>query len=204
MRSSFESGGLLKELSKPKRRRSVTLFVLGSIAVLLAAIQFFREFEAIESTPVHTWVLDQSADCAVVLTGGSGRVKEGMDLLARRSIRKLIISGVNPQAEWRDIFPNWPFYQDVHELDIVLERRSRTTFGNAQQSLAVAEALGCRDLLVITSHVHLPRALRTFRAEFEGRMHVEGRAVQGGPVDSGSFEVAVEVLKSFFYGLWAY
>lgn len=204
MRSPFDSGNLLKELSEPKRRRRYYLVAFVFLVLSIFGVRFYHEFQSVQATPIHAWVLDQSADCAVVLTGGSGRVTEGMDLLARRAIRKLIISGVNPQAEWREIFPNWPFYQDVQESDIVLERRSRTTFGNAQQTLAVAEALGCRDLLVITSQIHLPRAIKTFRAEFEGRMHVEGRAVQSGPVDSATFEVAVEVLKSFFYGLWAY
>lgn len=185
-------------------RRRVELIVLASIAIFFLSWRTFNEVQAIVQTPIHSWVTDQSADCAVVLTGGSGRVKEGMDLLARRAIRKLIVSGVNPQAEWREIFPNWPFYQDVQESDIVLERKSRTTFGNAQQTLAVVEALGCRDLLIITSQLHLRRALRTFRAEFEDRMPVDGRAVAAGPGDSDFAEILVEVLKSLFYGLWAY
>jgi uncharacterized SAM-binding protein YcdF (DUF218 family) len=204
VRSPLGSRNLLKDLSEPKHRRRYVLVAIVFMAVLMFGARFYHEFVLVQSTPIHAWVIDQNADCAVVLTGGSGRVKEGMDLLARRAIRKRIVSGVNPNAEWREIFPNWPFYQDVQESDIVLERRSRTTFGNAQQTLAVAEALGCRDLLVITSQIHLPRAIKTFRAEFEGRMHVEGRAVQGGPMDAGTAEVAVEVLKSFFYGLWAY
>lgn len=185
------------------RRRIELLSILGIVSVILGW-RILVEVQAVVKTPNHSWVIDQSADCAVVLTGGSGRVKEGMDLLARRAVRKLIVSGVNPQAEWREIFPNWPYYQDVQESDIVLERRSRTTFGNAQQTLAVVEALGCRDLLVITSQLHLRRALRTFRAEFEDRMPVDGRAVSSGPGDSDSAEVLVEVLKSLFYGLWAY
>lgn len=197
-------GSLLKDISKPIQRKWYATSIVLAVAMAAFGIRFLNEFRTIQSTPIHAWVIDQSSDCGVVLTGGAGRVTEGMDLLARRSIRKLIISGVNPQAEWREIFPNWPFYQDVQESDIVLERRSRTTFGNAQQTLAVAEALGCRDLLVITSQIHLPRAIKTFRAEFEGRMHVEGRAIQGGPVDSTAFEIGVEVLKSLFYGMWAY
>lgn len=171
---------------------------------IFLGIRFYFELKNIESTRIHAWMEDQSADCAVVLTGGPGRVKEGMDLLARRSIRKLIISGVNPHAEWREIFPNWPFYQDVSESDIILERRSRTTFGNAQQTLAVTEALQCRDLLIITSRIHLSRAFRTFQTEFENRIPIQGRAVYGGPADSTSFEIGIEAIKSLFYGVWAY
>lgn len=172
--------------------------------LLLTGWRFGLEYRRIRATPIDAWIRDQRADCAVVLTGGPGRVKEGMDLLARKAVRKLVVSGVNPQADWRDIFTNWPFYQDVAEADIVLERRSRTTFGNAQQSLVIAEALGCRDLLVITSQYHLHRALRTFRAEFEERIPVEGRAIASSGVDSETFEIATEAIKSIFYGLWAY
>lgn len=179
------------------------LFFSG-IAILLLGWRFGAEYRAIRDTSIDSWVRDQRADCAVVLTGGAGRVKEGMDLLARRSIRKLIVSGVNPQADWRDIFTNWPFYQDVAEADIILERRSRTTFGNAQQTLAVAEALRCRDLLVITSQYHLHRALLTFRAEFDDRIPVEGRAVSSGSSDPEFSEIAFESAKSLFYSLWAY
>jgi uncharacterized SAM-binding protein YcdF (DUF218 family) len=199
-----DSGGRFSDPFKSRRRTKIAVWFFCTLLIIIIFIKFLREYAAIEATPIHSWVTDQASDCAVVLTGGSGRVKEGMDLLARKAVRKLIISGVNPQAEWRDIFPNWPFYQDVQESDIVLERRSRTTFGNAQQSLAVAEALGCRDLIVITSQTHLTRAIKTFRAEFDGRMHVEGRAVRGGSDDSSWFEVSLEATKSIFYGLWAY
>ena len=174
------------------------------LILALSAWRFSNEYRFIAETPIDSWVRDQRADCVVVLTGGNGRVKEGMDLLARKATRKLIVSGVNPQADWREIFPNWPYYQDVSESDIVLERKSRTTFGNAQQTLAVAEALACRDLLVVTSRYHLYRALKTFRAEFEDRMPVEGRAIAGSIGDVQSLEIANEAWKSIFYGLWAY
>lgn len=183
-------------------KRWTGVIAISFLILILVGWRFAVEYRSISRTPIDSWIRDQRADCAVVLTGGSGRVKEGMDLLARHAVRKLIVSGVNPQADWREIFPNWPYYQDVSESDIVLERKSRTTFGNAQQTLAVAEALGCRDLLVVTSRYHLHRALRTFRAEFEDRMPVEGRAVPG--TDHQSIETAVEAFKTLFYGTWAY
>ncbi|CAN5563434.1 hypothetical protein BH10BDE1_BH10BDE1_29250 [soil metagenome] len=193
------------DLRNPFRSKRVFTFLLVTLFVFVfIAWKFLAEYRVIARTPLDAWTRDQRADCAVVLTGGSGRVKEGMDLLARRAIRKLIVSGVNPQADWREIFPNWPYYQDVEETDIVLERKSRTTFGNAQQTLAVAEALHCRDLLLITSRFHLHRALRTFRAEFEDRMPVEGRAVPAPTSDVPAVEIATESGKSLFYSLWAY
>ncbi len=180
------------------------MLVAGGIFFSILLWRFVLEVEAIRKTPVDSWTTDQSADCAVVLTGGAGRVREGVDLLSRRAIRKLIVSGVNPQADWREIFPSWPYYQDTSEDDIVLERRSQTTFGNAQQTSVLVEALGCRDLLVVTSQYHMYRALRTFEAEMKDRVLIQGRAVAPSVGDVAWWEIAVEAAKSLFYGLWAY
>lgn len=204
MSTTERSWSSLTTSFKNPRRVPVLALALGVLVFGLLLWRFSIEYRSIRQTPVDSWSRDQRADCAVVLTGGSGRVKEGVDLLARKAVRKLIISGVNPQAEWRDIFPNWPFYQDVAESDIILERKSRTTFGNAQQTVVVAEALACRDLMVITSRYHLHRAIKTFHAEFEDRIPVEGRAVWVPNSDAEPMEIATEALKALFYSTWAY
>lgn len=146
----------------------------------------------------------RSADCAIVLTGGPGRVREGFDLLARKLAQKLIVSGVHPQAELREIFPLWPFYGSVRPEDVALERRSRTTFGNAQQSLPLVEALHCRDAWLVTSRVHMYRALKTFRAEFPPTLRLYPRAVVSGSAEPSWGDIASETAKSLFYSLWAY
>jgi hypothetical protein len=146
----------------------------------------------------------RAADCAIVLTGGPGRVREGFDLLARKQAQKLIVSGVHPQAELREIFPLWPFYGSVRPEDVALERRSRSTFGNAQQSLPLVEALRCRDAWLVTSRVHMYRALKTFRAEFPPSIRLYPRAVVAGSAEPSWGEIASETGKSIFYSAWAY
>lgn len=178
------------------------------LAVFLLSVYFVlktgHETALIRATPETSWNQDQSADCAVVLTGGPGRVREGVDLLAHKLIRKLIISGVHPQADWREIFQAWPFYQDVAESDIILERRSQTTYGNAQQTASLAEALNCKDLLIVTSATHMRRALKTFQAELVGRIPVKGRALALSQSEASAFEIGLEAAKSVFYSFWAY
>ncbi len=177
------------------------LFLCVSVGLGLA---IFREFERVCTAPINSWSEDQTADCAVVLTGGANRTREGVDLLARHSVRKLIISGVNPQAELMDIFPQLPFYGTVMTEDVILEKRSQSTYGNAQQSLPLVEALRCRDVLLVTSRLHMYRALRTFRAEFPTTIVIYPRAVFGGYTDLGWSEILLEASKSLFYSLWAY
>jgi uncharacterized SAM-binding protein YcdF (DUF218 family) len=181
--------------------------VLSALAVLFLAVfvwSYVREIRRVVQQPVSSWTEDTGADCAVVVTGGPNRIREGVDLLARKVVQKLIISGVHPQAGLRDIFALWPFYGELHDQDVILERRSRTTFGNAQQSLPLVEALRCRDLLLITSRTHMQRALKTFRAEFPATIPIIPRAVTSASVEPSWSEIGIEAFKSLFYSVWAY
>jgi uncharacterized SAM-binding protein YcdF (DUF218 family) len=186
---------------KRTRRLDLYLFVIFIVVFIFA---FFREYEKVTSTGANAWNEDVSADCAVVLTGGPNRVREGLDLLSRGQVKKLIISGVYSNATLREIYPLWPFYGDVREQDVVLDRRSTTTFGNAQQSLPLVEALGCRDVALVTSNLHMYRAFRTFHASYPQQILLIPFAVNSGRGESTTWEVWTEVLKSMFYSLWAY
>ena len=108
---------------------------LLGLPLLIGIVYFYsQEFELIAKTPREAWEKDLTADCAVVLTGGPGRVKEGLDLLIRKQVQRVVIAGVNPQVSLRDLYPQLPLYPQVNEEDIVLERSSETTYGNAQQA----------------------------------------------------------------------
>lgn len=178
-----------------------SLFIL----VILGIAAFFRrETVLIEREPITAWTEDHKADCAVVLTGGPGRVREGFDLLSQGQVKKLIISGVHPRATMREIFPQWPFYGNLKEEDVVLERRSATTFGNAQQSLPLVEAMHCRSVVLVTSHLHMRRAFKTFRQVFPVEVLLLQRSVSSGFIPPRIWDLSLEALKSFFYSLWAY
>jgi uncharacterized SAM-binding protein YcdF (DUF218 family) len=166
--------------------------------------RFVSEYRAVTREGVISWTKNQTADCAVVLTGGAGRVREGFDLLSNQNVKKLIISGVNPTSRLREIMPVWSFYGSLHEDDVVLEKRSETTYGNAQQSLSIVEALRCRDVLLVTSRLHMHRAYKTFRGAYPENIEVFKHAVVSGRYDIGAGEASVEAMKSLFYSLWAY
>lgn len=177
---------------------------LPIVLVLFVGWALYREGVRIHKTPINSWNEDQSADCAIVLTGGSNRVREGLDLLAQRQVRKLIISGVFEGANLEEIFPLLPYYGTVSARDVILEKNSRTTFGNAQQSLALVEALKCRDVILVTSYLHMRRAMRTFSATFPQEIVIYPRATIGSGHPAGFGEILVEAMKSVFYSLWAY
>lgn len=176
----------------------------GLLISSLIAFLFIQEIRIIQKTSVNSWTEPQSADCAVVLTGGPGRVREGFDLLSQKRIKKLIISGVFSESSLREIMPLWPLYGDLSEVDVILEKRSESTFGNAQQSLPIVEALNCRDILLVTSKVHMHRSFLTFRKSYPENIQILPHAVVGGDFRPRLTELVVETLKSLFYSLWAY
>ncbi|MCB0411288.1 MAG: YdcF family protein, partial [Bdellovibrionales bacterium] len=74
-------------------------FLLAAMVAVIYLVNLVRkEAQHIEAVPVHSWIMDQRADCGLVLTGGPGRLREGFDLLVQKNIKKLIISGVHPDA----------------------------------------------------------------------------------------------------------
>ncbi len=155
-------------------------------------------------TPREAWEQDIIADCAVVLTGGPGRVKEGLDMLVRKQVQRVIIAGVNPQVSLRDLYPQLALYPQVNEEEIVLERHSETTFGNAQQALPIVEALQCRDILLVTSYLHMRRAQRTFLAAFPEDIKVIPYGIAGSDFPPHFWDLFIEATKNWFYSLWAY
>lgn len=179
-------------------------FVLFAVFFIGIVYFYFREFDLIINTPIDSWENDLNADCAVVLTGGPGRVKEGLDLLVRKQVRKLVISGVNPQVNIYSLYPQLALYPHLNINDIVLERRSETTFGNAQQSLPIVEALQCRKILLVTSYIHIRRAYRTFQSSYSQDIQVIPYSVAGSDLPPHFWDLLIEITKSGFYSLWAY
>lgn len=165
---------------------------------------FLNEWKRIQSEKMSSWKQTTTADCGVVLTGGPGRIREGFALLQSKQFKKLIISGVNERSKLRDIYPFWFVQEGWNENDVILEKKSGTTYGNAQQSLALVEALRCRDIILITSRSHMYRAYKTFRSAFPQEIEIYKQPVIQGSYEGSFMDISTEVLKSLFYSAWAY
>ena len=181
-----------------------TGIILFLVLCFVFSFFFLLELRRVSVQNITAWDEDYKADCAVVLTGGAGRVREGFDLLSRGSIRKLIISGVHSKVSLRDIFPQWPFYGNLKKEDVILEKISRTTYGNARESWKRVNELQCKDILLITSYLHIYRAQRVFTKLFpvDYPIHTVAVAPQSSRVSADSY--VTEAFKSLFYSIWAY
>src|SRR5918999_3382504 len=86
--------------------------IVGSMAILfvgaaLGFIAFLSQLRGAEIKPART------ADGIVVLTGGSSRVSDAMELLAGGYGKRLLISGVHPTNAVSDILRSLPDNQSL-------------------------------------------------------------------------------------------
>ncbi len=176
--------------------------ILSIIVLILIVGGFLFVDKAVEiqQEPVTIWDKNlPTADCGVVLTGGSGRIREAFDLLQQSLIGKLIVSGVYNESQLNDIFPYLSYYPEVQVSRIILDKRSLTTYGNARFSLNIVEAEHCRDVLLITSQIHMQRAFKIFRYVFPETVNIKKVAVNNSKSEAGYFDLGLEVIKSYSY-----
>jgi uncharacterized SAM-binding protein YcdF (DUF218 family) len=139
------------------RRRLRTAIVTG-LAILFAAIAvgfagFLAQLRGVEIQPVS------HADGIVVLTGGSSRVSDAMELLAGGYGKRLLISGVHPTNAASDISRSLSDNQSLLNCCVDLDRSAVNTRSNAAETRRWAHERGFKSLIVVTSNYHMPRAI---------------------------------------------
>lgn len=128
----------------------------GAILFVGAAVGFVAFLSQLRGGGV---VPDRKADGIVVLTGGSSRVSDAMELLAAGYGRRLLISGVHPTNAARDISRSLPESQSFMNCCVDLDRSSVNTRSNAAETRRWAHERGFKSLIVVTSNYHMPRAI---------------------------------------------
>ncbi len=102
-------------------------------------------------------------DAIVVLTGGSGRLDAGLDLLARHRGDKLLVSGVYQGIDVQKLLHIARREGSGIESRIALGTAANTR-GNARESAEWMRSQGFTSLRLVTGAYHMPRSLLEFRA----------------------------------------
>jgi uncharacterized SAM-binding protein YcdF (DUF218 family) len=143
-------------LAAPRSWLRATIVVVMAIIFVGAAIGFVRflsQLHGIEMKPAGT------ADGIVVLTGGSSRVSDAMELLAGGYGKRLLISGVHPTNAASDISRSLSDNQSLLSCCVDLDRSAVNTRSNAAETRRWAHERGFKSLIVVTSNYHMPRAI---------------------------------------------
>jgi len=132
--------------------------IVASLAIAFVAsaagfIGFLSQLRGAEVKP------ERNADGIVVLTGGSSRVSDAMELLAAGFGKRLLISGVHPTNAASDISRSLPDNQSLLRCCVDLDRSAVNTRSNAAETRRWVRERGFKSLIVVTSNYHMPRAI---------------------------------------------
>jgi uncharacterized SAM-binding protein YcdF (DUF218 family) len=105
---------------------------------------------------------DYITDAIVVLTGGSGRLNTGLELLVRDQAAKLFISGVSQSVDLDNLLC---LSRHTINLDccVALGYAADDTRGNAIETAAWMQNEGYHSLRLVTANYHMVRSLFEFR-----------------------------------------
>ena len=126
----------------------------------------------------------ENADGLVVLTGGSQRISHGLELLANKKAKRLLISGVGKSTSLKTLGNLNHKYKSLFGCCVDIEHRAADTIGNALESAKWIEASGYRSIILVTSAYHMPRALVEFRRQLSSQQII----VSAVPLDELQLE----------------
>lgn len=118
-------------------------------------------------------------DAIIVLTGGKGRVEEGIQLFSQDAAHWLIFIGVDPSVSKGDLLHKQ--LDSNFQQRVILEKASRNTLENAIYSRKIIMERNIRTIRLITSRYHLMRSLLLFK-----EIIPEGVALYPHPVESNN------------------
>ena len=122
---------------------------------------------------------EERTDGIVVLTGGSGRLERGIDLIERGRAERLLISGVNRTVRPVELATEYGVDEALFDCCIDLGRESVDTRSNGTETARWVKQRKFGSIRLVTTDWHMPRA------QFElSRALDEGVQVLPDAVDS--------------------
>jgi uncharacterized SAM-binding protein YcdF (DUF218 family) len=121
-----------------------------------------------ESIPRKVIDTKTGTEAVVVLTGSAGRLRTGIDILARGQAKKLFVSGVYHGVDVRQILRLVRRQGEALDCCVILGHRADDTRGNAAETARWITKEGFTSLRLVTSNYHMRRSLLEFRRAMPG------------------------------------
>ena len=148
--------------SYPQRRTKRLLKFLVVVALGLMLIWTAGLFRFANSIPKSIDDPARHTDAIVVLTGGSGRLEESLNLLELNMANRLFVSGVYQGIDVKTLFRL--FKRNPQGLEHRISIGTATnTLGNATETADWIAGKGFRSMRLVTGSYHMPRSLLEFK-----------------------------------------
>lgn len=123
----------------------------------------------------------EPTEAVVVLTGGTGRLERGMEVLRQGHARRLLVAGADPSVTRADLARRLgPGSGRLLTCCVDLGSESVDTRSNAEEARRWVQVRGVKSLRLVTSDWHMRRAYYEFRQDLPDTRIVRD-AVQSGP-----------------------
>ena len=146
---------------KTARQKAAGLAALAGLLIAgfwIAGLMLF--YRSIPASPPNAAT---TTDAIVVLTGGSGRLDKGLDLLAAKRAQKLFVSGVYRGVDVARLLEISRRSPEDFICCVTVGHSAVSTSGNATETAAWIERNGFRSLSLVTADYHMPRSMLEFR-----------------------------------------
>jgi len=149
----------------------------GALAVILYALGFFF-FSVTLGTPAAA---DARTDAIVAITGGEGRIEQGVAMLGQGRGKRMLIAGADPAVTKSDLVRRLGGQRRLVQCCVDLGSESVDTRSNAEEARRWLARRGYRSVRLITNDWHMRRASYEFRRQLGDKVTVVPDAVRSEP-----------------------
>ena len=160
----------MTRLERGRRRRAIRRWLRRSLALIAVALALWSGgliwFAA--QLPRAVPAEKPPTDAIVVLTGGTGRLEAGLQLLAEKRAERLFVSGVARGVDVAALLRIARRSPDELACCIAVGYQADDTSGNARETAEWMRTQGFTSLYLVTANYHMPRSLVVFRRAMPG------------------------------------